>query len=239
VLDAQLTLVASVVPNLKAVAPLVTEKPVPFTVTVVPPAAGPPFGVTLVTVGVNLKRSADDAALVPFAVVTVRSTVAGVSLGDTAVIVVADTTLKLAAGTVPKWTAFAVVRFVPVIVTVVPPATPPLFGLIFVTVGGGPDTTVHSKLVDAGPNPSAFFASRVTVVAGCAAVGVPVICHSPSDTFCSVRPAGSCFAVIVAILFPVTGTGEIATPTVLDWFGGLLIVAAGSGADVSNVLSAL
>jgi hypothetical protein len=41
----------------------------------------------------------------------------------------------LVAATVPKFTAVAPVRFVPVIVMLVPPATGPEVGLIDVTVG--------------------------------------------------------------------------------------------------------
>ena len=52
-----------------------------------------------------------------------------------AVIVVALTTVTPVAGVVPKSTAVAPVKPVPVIVTRVPPAAGPLFGLIPVTVG--------------------------------------------------------------------------------------------------------
>ena len=45
-------------------------------------------------------------------------------------------TVKLVAGVEPKSTAVAPVKFVPVMVTVVPPAAGPLVGLKAVTVGG-------------------------------------------------------------------------------------------------------
>jgi hypothetical protein len=70
-------------------------------------------------------------------VVTVTSTVP-LPAGEVAEIEVAELTVK-AAGTVPKFTAVAPVKFVPVIVTLVPPAAGPLFGEIDVTVG--PDGT--------------------------------------------------------------------------------------------------
>jgi hypothetical protein len=46
-------------------------------------------------------------------------------------------TLKVVAVVPPKVTAVAPVRFVPVIVTLVPPDTPPEFGLTLVTDGAG------------------------------------------------------------------------------------------------------
>ena len=67
--------VPGVEPKSTAVAPV---KLVPLTVTVLPPAAGPLFGLTPVTVGAGLKvnESAGElAAEVPLGVVTVTSTV--------------------------------------------------------------------------------------------------------------------------------------------------------------------
>src|SRR5208283_4001145 len=84
--------VPAVDPNLTDVAPV---KPVPVTVTVVPPVRGPAPGVMPVTVGmakyVNL--SAAEIALVPPGVVTVTSTVPAEPAGETAVMLVADTTV--------------------------------------------------------------------------------------------------------------------------------------------------
>jgi hypothetical protein len=80
-----------VVPNLTDVTPV---KPVPVTVTVVPPASGPVAGVTPVTVGTGsyVYWSAAEVALVPPGVVTVISTVP-VPAGETVVILVAETTV--------------------------------------------------------------------------------------------------------------------------------------------------
>ena len=83
-------------------------------------------------------------ALVPCAVVTVTSTVLTlVDVGDMAVIAVALATVKLVAGVLPKRTLVAPVKFVPVIVTAVPPAAGPLAGNTEVTVGNN-DATVRS-----------------------------------------------------------------------------------------------
>ncbi len=71
---------------------------------------------------------------VPAGVVTVTSTVP-VPAGLSAVIVVSLTTVTFVAGVVPKSTAVAPVKPVPVIVTSVPPAVGPVVGLKPVTVG--------------------------------------------------------------------------------------------------------
>jgi hypothetical protein len=66
---------------------------------------------------------------VPAGVVTVTFTVPAVPAGLAAVIVVSLTTEKLDAGVVPKSTAVAPVKPLPVIVTRVPPPTGPPVGL--------------------------------------------------------------------------------------------------------------
>ena len=71
----------------------------------------------------------------PTGVVTVTSTVPVRRPGWSAVIVVSLTTVKLVAGVVPKSTAVAPVKLVPVIVTEVPPAGGPVVGLTPVTTG--------------------------------------------------------------------------------------------------------
>ena len=127
------TFVAGTVPKSTAVAPV---KPVPVIVTNVPPAAGPEDGLRPVTIGAAtyVKRSADDVSDVPPAVTTVTSTVPAPA-GLTAVIVVGLTTVTSVAGAVPKLTAAASVKPVPVIVTKVPPAAAPEDGFKPETVG--------------------------------------------------------------------------------------------------------
>ena len=73
-------------------------------------------------------------AEVPLGVVTVTFTVPEPA-GTTAEIDVAETTLKEVAAVEPNFTAVAPVRFVPVTVTVVPPAVGPEEGPTAVTVG--------------------------------------------------------------------------------------------------------
>jgi hypothetical protein len=125
-------LVADVLSNFTDVAPV---KPDPVIVTEVPPAAGPVAGEMAVTVGtvtyVNL--SADDVADVPPEVVTVTSTVP-VPAGDFAVIDVAVFHV-IDPDVLPNFTAVALPRLVPVIVTEVPPDVGPEAGEMAVTVG--------------------------------------------------------------------------------------------------------
>ena len=77
-------------------------------------------------------------ALVPPAVVTVMSTVPAVVAGDVAVIELALMTVNDAAAIPPNFTLVAPVKFVPLMVTLVPPALEPVFGLMLVTVGCAP-----------------------------------------------------------------------------------------------------
>ena len=122
-----------------AVPPIVTAAPetkfVPVIVTLVPPAVEPVFGETLVIVGVATKVNA--LARLPLCPPEVTVTVVGPALpaGVVAVICVALTTTTFVAAVPPTVTAAPEAKFVPVIVTLVPPAVDPLFGDTFVTVG--------------------------------------------------------------------------------------------------------
>jgi hypothetical protein len=95
---------------------------------------------------VYVKRSPEGAALVPFGVVTVTSATPEPA-GETAVICVSLSTLKLDATAAPKRTAVAPVNVVPVIVTLVPPAPGPDDGLIAVTAGGGTNVKWSAEVV--------------------------------------------------------------------------------------------
>lgn len=79
-----------------------------------------------------------DAVDIPPAVVaTMMSVFPAACAGLVAVIDVAETTVTLDAEVPPKVTMELLLKFVPVIVTDVPPAVEPLDGLIPVTVGVG------------------------------------------------------------------------------------------------------
>ena len=74
-------------------------------------------------------------ALVPPAVVTFTWTVPALPAGAIAVMLVFEVTVKLEAAVVPKLTAVAPLKLVPLIVTDVPPAVEPELGEIPVIVG--------------------------------------------------------------------------------------------------------
>jgi len=67
--------------------------------------------------------------------VTVTVTAPALPAGVVAVIVVLLTTTTLVAAVLPNVTVAPEAKFVPVIVTAVPPEVEPLFGLILLTVG--------------------------------------------------------------------------------------------------------
>src|SRR6267378_4219967 len=80
--------------------------------------------------------SAALAGVVPLGVVTITST-APVPGGETAAIDVGELTVKLLAPADPNLTAVAPMRPVPLMVTRVPPAPPPLLGLTLMSAGAG------------------------------------------------------------------------------------------------------
>jgi hypothetical protein len=127
------TLVAAVDPNF-TVAPV--AKFVPVIVTAVPPATDPLLGDTLVTVGGTTyvyplaKLPLNDPTLV-----TVTVTAPALPAGVLAVIDVLLTTTTLVPAAPPNVTVAPEAKLVPVIVTAVPPAVEPLFGLTLLTVG--------------------------------------------------------------------------------------------------------
>jgi hypothetical protein len=114
---------------------------VPVIDTVVPPATGPLTGDTALTDGADgagpyANWSAELVALVPPGPVTVTSTVPDPA-GEVAVIEVAEFTVTPVAGPAPNATVSPAAKFVPVIVTAVPPPTGPPDGDTALTVGAG------------------------------------------------------------------------------------------------------
>src|ERR1700678_3308203 len=130
------TFVAPVPPNV-AVAPL--TKFVPLIVMAVPPAAGPLFGFTPVTVGAA-PRYVYPFARLPLCVsglMTVAVTTPSACAAVVAVMVVLFTTTTFVAPVPPNVAVAPLTKFVPLIVMAVPPAAGPLFGFTPVTVGAG------------------------------------------------------------------------------------------------------
>ena len=104
--------------------------PVPVMVTVVPPLVVPDVGVSEVMVGVGaMILVVARRVAVPPAVVTLTLTAPATWALVMALRVVGDVTVKLVAVVVPNWTAVAPIRFVPVMVTVVPPLVVPDVGV--------------------------------------------------------------------------------------------------------------
>jgi hypothetical protein len=128
------TFVAALLPNV-TVAP--EAKFVPVIVTAVPPAVVPLFGETLPTVGTT--TYVNPLAKLPLGTpgfVTVTVTAPALPAGVVAVICVPLTTTTFVAALLPNVTVAPEAKFVPVIVTDVPPAVVPVFGDTLVTVGG-------------------------------------------------------------------------------------------------------
>ena len=132
VLLTTVTLVAEALPKV-TVAP--ETKLVPVMVTAVPPAVDPLLGLTPVTLGVTTYvKPLARLPLCPL-LVTVTVTAPALPAGVVAVMLVLLTTVTFVAAAVPKVTVAPAAKFVPVMVTPVPPAVEPLFGLTLVTVG--------------------------------------------------------------------------------------------------------
>src|SRR6204780_1488472 len=124
-----LTTVRSVPARGPKVTPVAPVKPWPVMVTVVPPVDGPELGEILVMTGEEkVKLSAGRGALVPSGVMTWTAATRADSAGDTTVMVVSLTTVRSVPATVPKTTSVAPVKWVPVMVTVVPPLVGPVLG---------------------------------------------------------------------------------------------------------------
>jgi hypothetical protein len=126
------TFVAAAPPNV-TVAPV--AKFVPVRVTAVPPSVDPLLGLTAVTVGGA--KYVNPFVKLPLCppIVTVTVTAPALDAGVVAVIVVLLVTTTFVAAAAPNVTVAPAAKFVPVIVTVVPPAVVPLFGLTLLTVG--------------------------------------------------------------------------------------------------------
>jgi hypothetical protein len=95
------------------------------------------FGDTLLTVGTT--TYVNPLAKLPLGTpgfVTVTVTAPALPAGVVAVICVPLTTTTFVAALLPKITVAPAAKFVPVIVTAVPPAVVPVFGETLVTVGG-------------------------------------------------------------------------------------------------------
>ena len=102
----------------------------------------------------NVGESVGQTPTLPTGLVTVTVTAPALPAGVVAVIVVLFTTTTFVAAVPPNVTVAPAAKFVPVIVTAVPPAVDPLFGDTLVTVGAGPDTAENVTIcITHGPEP--------------------------------------------------------------------------------------
>jgi len=131
--DAIVATVRAEPPN-DTVAP--TPKPVPATVTEVPPAVAPLFGVTEATVGAGATyvKQPEQVPLCVSAFVTITFT-APAACGVVVPVIVVALTVATVSAEPPKDTVAPAWKPVPLTVTDVPPAALPLVGATAVTVG--------------------------------------------------------------------------------------------------------
>ena len=167
--------------------------------------------------------SDDDVADVPPAVVTVTSTVP-VPAGLVAVIVVPLTTVTPVAAEVPKFTAVALPKSVPEMVTDVPPDGGPKLGKIPVTAGA----TIYVKWSadDVADVPPAVVTVTSTVPAAWAGL-VTVIRVSPFTVMApvvfAVLPNFTVFAPVKPVPVMITDVPPVAVPKV-----GEMLVTVGT-----------
>jgi hypothetical protein len=122
---------AGLAPNTTYVA---VVKSVPVRLTLLPPAMPPPVGDKLVRVGALIYRNTAPL-LVAEAVWTVTALAPAAPAGEVAVTVLSELTVKAVAAVVPKNTSRVLIKAVPVMVTIVPPAVGPEVGVIEVITG--------------------------------------------------------------------------------------------------------
>ena len=129
-----------------AAPPIVTElvpvRFVPVIVIAVPPAVGPTFGLTDEIVGGAKYVKPLVSVPWPQGEVTTTFFAPAVPAGVVTVMVLVLTTTIFVAATPPIVTLVAPVKSLPEIVTAVPPAIGPTFGVMLETVGGGYTTAV-------------------------------------------------------------------------------------------------
>jgi hypothetical protein len=174
-------------------------------------AQAPPHPVDVVYVN----RSAALVALLPPAVTTVTWTVSASSTaGVTAVIDESSFTVN-PAGVPPKSTAVASVKFAPVIVTVVPPSTVPLSGLMPDTVGAAMNVNWSLELEELVPPAVVTVTSTVPALA---AGDTAVIDVSPFTVklAASVEPKVTAVAPVNPVPVIVTLVPPAAGPAVTD-----------------------
>jgi len=208
---------------------LAPVKPVPVTVTRVPPARGPDAGLTLVTAGsaTYVYSSAElPVADVPPPVVTVTLTVPDPA-GEVAVICESETTVNDCAAAEPKSTALASVNPEPLIPSVVPPASGPTGGLIPLTTGALP-VEARPRCTQAAVKASSVIASSIAVRRS------PTTSFARSILTVRFHPVGTTTTVDVCGCLVDNVPEPVGTTTTVAGAGVLLGVAAGGGLEMTG-----
>jgi hypothetical protein len=150
---------------------------------------------------------------VPAGVVTVTPT-APVPEGLSAVIVVSLTTVTFVAAVVPKSTAVAPVKLVPVIVTRVPPAAGPLVGLSPVTAGAAATVYVNSSAAETADVPAGLVTVRFTTPVPAGLSAVIVVSLTTSRFVAADVPKSTVVAPVKLVPVIVTGVPPASEPLV-------------------------
>lgn len=219
------TFVAEALPNV-TVAP--ETKFVPVIVTAVPPAVEPALGDTPVTVGAGAVYVYAPARLplCPLGFVTVIVTAPSAFAGVVAVMVVLFVKETLVAEALPNVTVAPETKFVPVIVTAVPPAVEPVLGDTPVTVGAG---TVYVYALTRLPLcPLGFVTVTVTAPAPPAGVVAVIVVLLVTETFVAAA-APNVTAAPATKFAPVIVT--LAPPAIAPVFGAT-VVTVGDGDEL-------
>ena len=150
--------------------------------------------------------------------VTVTVAAPTLPAGVVAVIVVLFTTATFVAAAPPNVTVAPVAKFVPVIVTAVPPVVDPLFGLTLVTVGGATYVYPPVRL------PLCPLTVTVTVTAPALPAGVTAVIVVLFTTTTPVAAAPPIVTVAPAAKFPPVIVTAV-PPDVDPLFGDTLVTA--------------
>ena len=204
------TLVAALPPKL-TVAP--ATKLAPVMRTVVPPAVGPPSGVVPLTLGAATNvYPFDRIPLSELGFVTVTATAPELCDGVIAEMEFAVTTTTLLADAPPNVAVAPLTKFVPLIMTVVPPAANPLAGLTPVTVGSVTDVYVNPFAKD----PlwvSGFVTATVTAPTAFGGVVAVIVSALTKTTFVPAVPPNATVAPCTKpVPLMVTGVPPVAGP---------------------------
>src|SRR5690606_4882314 len=176
--------------------------------------------------GTSMNSKPSASVSLPPGVVTSTSTIPATCGGVVAVIWVGLSTVKLVAGVPPKVSAVAPVRSVPMMVTEVPPAVLPVFGVTEGSGGGGTSKAKPSARVSLPPGVVTSTSTKPAAWAG--VVAVIWVGLSTVKLVAGVSPMVSAVAPVRSVPMMVT---EV-PPAVLPVFG---VTEVSPGVGISKV----